>query len=156
MSTYRQNSDRSKDEDWHTGHDPGDVGKGSNDPPATAEWVTLVISAVILIGIVGAISWLSFQGRERPPIIAVEARVEDVREEESGYYLPIVIRNDGDRTVEDAVIRGELNSGDGSPEKAELRVMFLAAGEQVNGTMVFQEDPATGQLTVGVVSYRDP
>jgi uncharacterized protein (TIGR02588 family) len=121
-----------------------------------AEWTTFAISLVILIGIVGLITWLSFRGEERPPIITVEAQLEQVRREEGGYYLPVLIRNEGDSTVEDAMIQGELVTGEGQPETVDLTITYLAAGEEVQGTMVFQEDPTQGELTTGVTSYKLP
>jgi uncharacterized protein (TIGR02588 family) len=123
---------------------------------SVAEWTTFAISLVILIGIVGMITWLSFRGEERPPIITVEVQMEQVRQEESGYYVPVLIRNEGDGTVEDAVVQGELDTGQGQPESVDLTVTFLAGGEEVQGTMVFQEDPAQGELTTGIASYKEP
>jgi len=121
-----------------------------------AEWTTLAISTAILVGIVGAITWLSFRGEERPPVIVVEPQLDQVREEASGFYLPVVIRNEGNKTVEDALIQGELETGEDQPEMVDLTITFLAGGEQVRGTLVFQNDPAQGTLTTSVASYKTP
>jgi uncharacterized protein (TIGR02588 family) len=121
-----------------------------------AEWTTLAISTVILLAIVGAITWLSFNGEERPPVIAVEADLERLREEENGYYLPVTIRNDGDRTVEDVIVQGELVVSESEPETVDITISFLAGGESVEGVMVFRSDPAQGDLTTGATSYKEP
>jgi len=122
----------------------------------TAEWTTLAISSATLLAFIGAITWLSFMGEERPPVIVVEPDLEQVRNEESGYYLPVTIRNDGDRTVEDAIIQGQLVTGEAEPETADITITFLSGGERVQGTLVFQSDPAQGELTTGVTSYKEP
>lgn len=121
-----------------------------------AEWTTLAISTVILVGIVGLITWLSFTGSENPPVISVEPQMESLRQEDDAYYLPVVVRNEGDLTVGDATIQGELNTGSGQPETVEFTITFLAGGEEVHGTLVFQSDPSQGELITGVSSYKEP
>lgn len=119
---------------------------------AVAEWTTLAI----LVALVGTITWLWFRGPDHPPIITVEPQFDELRHEESGYYLPVIIRNDGDATVEDAVIVGELDTGEAPPETVELTIPFLSADEEVDGTFIFQSDPRQGDLTAGVASYKTP
>lgn len=133
-----------------------DSHQGNEKERSIAEWTTLVISAAILIAVVSMITWLSFQGAERPPIIVVEPNLDAVREDDSGYYVPVVIRNDGDSTVEEALVQGELDTGSGQPETVQITISFLAGGEEVAGTFVFRDDPASGELTSGVSSYKEP
>lgn len=123
---------------------------------SVAEWSTLAISAAILLTIVGLVTWLAFRGDERAPEIVAEPHLDLLRDEASGYYLPVTIRNDGDITVQDAVIQGELDTGEGQPETADITIPFLSGGEEVRGTMVFQQDPTSGELTVSVTSYKEP
>lgn len=137
----------------HPTHEQDTPGSGSR---STAEWITLGISAAILISIVGALTWLSFRGAENPPLIVVEPNLERVREDDSGYYLPFTIRNTGDTTVADAIVQAELDTGTGQPETAEITIDFLDGGEEAAGTFVFRDDPASGDLTIGVTSYKEP
>lgn len=139
-------------------HDNNEHGRdgSSSDGRTMAEWITLGISAVILLSIVGILTWLSFRGPEMPPIIVVEPSMDQVREDDSGYYLPVVIRNTGDTTVADAVVQAELDTGSGQPETAEITIDFLDGDEIAAGTFVFREDPASGELTTGVTSYKEP
>jgi uncharacterized protein (TIGR02588 family) len=129
---------------------------GSDEGRSMAEWITLGISAAILISIVGVLTWLSFSGAEEPPLIVVEPNLEGVREDDSGFYLPVVIRNTGDTTVADAIVQAELDTGSGQPQTAEITVDFLDGGEELAGTFVFRDDPASGELTTGVTSYKEP
>jgi uncharacterized protein (TIGR02588 family) len=146
-------NDRSATEDQQNRDDSDQF---NDNERSIAEWTTLAISAAILVGVVGLITWLSFRGDDRPPVIIVEPNLESVREDDSGYYVPVVIRNEGDETVEDAVVQGELDTGSGQPESVEITISFLAAGEEVNGTLIFRDDPASGELTTGVSSYKEP
>lgn len=159
MSSSASSNEQQTGTQHHDGHREtnGQQTEKTNDKGrSVAEWTTFAISLTILICVVGLITWLSFRGDARPPIITVEAQIEQVRQEESGYYVPVLIRNEGDGTAEDAVIQGELDTGEGQPETVDLTITFLAGGEEVEGTLVFREDPAQGELTTGVASYKSP
>ena len=136
----------------------GDRGNSSQLPTkrSTAEWVTLVGSLAILLSIFGLITFLHFQGEEKAAIIDVESSVDEVRFEGDLYYLPVEVTNRGDITVEDVVVEAELDTGSGTPITADFTITFLAGGERVQGTFVFEEDPRQGELTVHAVSYKDP
>lgn len=121
-----------------------------------AEWTTLAISAVILVALVGGLTWLYFRGTERPATVVVEPQMDQLREEDSGYYLPVIIHNTGDTTAANAVVQGELDTGSGQPETAEITIDFLDGDEEVAGTFVFRSDPRSGELTVGVTSFEEP
>jgi uncharacterized protein (TIGR02588 family) len=121
---------------------------------SVAEWTTLAISTAILLVIVGLIAWITLAGDTREPVITVETHPERMREDASGYYLPVTIRNEGD--VEEAIVLGELSTGEGQPEAAEITITFLAGGEEVQGTMVFRSNPSAGELTTAVTSYLVP
>lgn len=121
-----------------------------------AEWTTLTISTLILLGIVGAILWLSLTGADHPPRIVVDWNPDKVRHEESGYYVEVVVRNEGNQTVENATIEGRLAIPGEDQESAELTIPFLAGGDKAQCTLVFRGDPASGELTTGVTSYKKP
>lgn len=121
-----------------------------------AEWTTLGISIVIVLVVVGVITSLYAGGDAQPPVISVEPRLGAVRQDTGGYYLPVDVTNTGDQTAQDVQIEGELDAGSGAPEMAEFTITFLAGGEQVQATLVFQSDPEQGQLTTRVTSFQDP
>lgn len=125
-------------------------------PRSIAEWTTLGISALVLLAMVGLVSYLHLNGGEDPPAIVVETRLDDVRHTDDGYYLPVVVRNRGDRTAEDVRVQAELETGSGAPVTAEFAITFLAGGEVAGGTFIFSEDPEQGTLTVAPVSYQEP
>ena len=136
----------------------GDRGNSSQllTKRSTAEWVTLGGSVAILLGIFGLITFLHFQGDEKAAIIDVISNVDEVRFEGDLYYLTVEVTNRGDLTVEDVVVEAELDTGSGTPITADFTITFLAGGERVQGTFVFEEDPRQGELTLHAVSYKDP
>lgn len=135
----------------------GEQTKHANDKERSiAEWTTLGISLTIVIGIVALVTWLHLTGNKHPATIVVEPQMDQVRKEESGYYLPVLVRNEGGATVEDVQIVAELDMGSGEPETADFVVSFLSGGEEIDGMFVFQDDPGHGDLTTSAASFKVP
>jgi uncharacterized protein (TIGR02588 family) len=132
------------------------AGENNVDGRSIAEWTTLGISIAIVAAILGLITFLYYRGTEEAPRIEASANLEGLRHEQSGYYLPVEVTNEGDQTVEDVIVEAELDTGEGQPQTAEITVMFLAGGERATGTFVFEDDPSQGDLTVHATSYKNP
>lgn len=122
----------------------------------TAERITLIISLVILVGILSLAVWSSVRTGEDPPDILIDVDIEDVREMDAGYYVPIRVTNNGGMTAQDLVVSGELDLGDGEPETADITISFLAGGETESAEMVFSAHPDDGELTIGPTSFLKP
>jgi uncharacterized protein (TIGR02588 family) len=121
---------------------------------SVAEWTTLVIGAVLILALVGLVTYLYVSGENRPPVVEATPLAQEIRREEGAYYVPIEVTNQGGETAEDVVIQAELSTGEGAPEVTEFAIDFLAGGETAEGTVVFSTDPSAGELTVGVASFR--
>lgn len=122
----------------------------------TAERVTLIISLVVLAAILGLAGYSNITTGEEPPTITVSADMENVRETESGYYVPITITNDGGLTAQDVIASGELILEEGEPETAEVTIAFLAGGESERAELVFSVHPAEGTFTLRPASFVHP
>jgi uncharacterized protein (TIGR02588 family) len=119
-----------------------------------AEWTTLSISFMLILGLVALVTYVSLSGGNQPPIVEARALDQEIRQEGETYYLPVAVTNRGGRTAEEVLIMAELVSGDEPPATAEFIIDFLAGGETTEGTVVFAADPSAGELTVRVVSFR--
>lgn len=122
----------------------------------TAERITFIASLVILLGILGMAAWASFRVGNAQPEIDVVAHLDKVRETDTGFYVPITITNTGGVTAQDVVVTGELDTGEGEPETAEVTITFLAGNESEEAEMVFTTHPAEGDFTIGPTSYVQP
>jgi uncharacterized protein (TIGR02588 family) len=121
---------------------------------SVAEWTTLVIGAVLILALVGLVTYLYVSGDNRPPVVEATPLALEIRREEGAYYVPIEVTNQGGETAQDVLIQAELSTGEGAPEVTEFTVDFLAGGESAEGTVVFSTDPSAGELTVSVASFR--
>ena len=122
----------------------------------TAERVTLIISLVVLAAVLGLAGYSHITTGEEPPTITVSADMENVRETESGYYVPITITNDGGLTAQDVIASGELILEEGEPETAEVTITFLAGGESERAELVFSVHPDEGTFTLRPASFVHP
>lgn len=120
---------------------------------STAERTTLVAILLILGALVGTLAWYALQPGET---VAFEVEAEPAEQRNGRFYVPLQVRNVGKATAEDVIVRAEIRRDGESIEEAELTFRFVAGGEAAEGVAVFAEDPAQGELDVGVASYLKP
>jgi uncharacterized protein (TIGR02588 family) len=123
---------------------------------SAAEWTTLAISIIIIVGLIVLVTYVSITGGNEPPIVEARPLMAEIRHEGDSYYVPVAVTNRGGRTAEQVLIQAELNGSAESPETSEFTIDFLASGETTDGTAVFATDPVTGEVTVDVASFQSP
>jgi uncharacterized protein (TIGR02588 family) len=116
-----------------------------------AEWMTLVGSLVVLAAVVVAI--VAQHGDKGPP--APVAVVDAVRSVGDAHHVEVTVRNDGDDTAEDVQVLASLEV-EGETTDADQVIDFLAGDEEEQLVFVFADDPADGELTVGVTGFTVP
>jgi uncharacterized protein (TIGR02588 family) len=116
--------------------------------------VTLVISLLIIVGLIGLVIALSTNGGASPPRFTTTPLLDQTRHAEDAYYIPVAVTNLGGVTAQEVRIVGELTSPGGESVSAEFTIDVLAGGESLEGTMVLTTNPEEGQLEVTVESFR--
>ncbi len=136
--------------------DDKDKAEGKQGKERTAaEWVTFSVSVLILLALVGLVIFQALTRGNKPSTIKVEPMLQEVRQSEGAFYLPITITNDGDAAVGDVEIQMSLESEGSEPETIAFTVQFLAGGESQEETVVFSADPSQGELS-HVVGFHVP
>jgi uncharacterized protein (TIGR02588 family) len=120
-------------------------------PRTKAEWVSLLISLLVLAGVVGTVIALWLRPTDNPPRFRIERGA--VRSDADHYHLPIKLINDGDATGAQVTVEGTLRGGN-AEETATTTFDFVPARSRVEGVLVFSSEPAAA--TVRVVSYQQP
>jgi uncharacterized protein (TIGR02588 family) len=128
----------------------------SSEPRSTAEWVTLAISSLILLGLFGLTTYFYLTGSTAPATVEVEPRLAETYQAGSRFYLPLTIRNTGGETGEEVRVRVSVTDRSGRQEAAEVMVTFLAGGGSSKAVAAFGSDPRQGQVEAVVVSYLEP
>lgn len=120
-------------------------------PRTKAEWVSLMISLLLLAGVVGTVITLWLRPADNPPHFRIERG--QVRNDAEHYHLPVTVINNGDAAGAQVTIEGTLR-GTNAAETATTTFDFVPARSRVAGVLVFSSEPTAA--TVRVVSYQRP
>ena len=125
-------------------------------PPTIIEWSVRGVSLLLLLALVGYVGWHALQPA-RPTRFTYEVDMGDLREVGEEWALPASIRNEGDTSVLDLKVVGELSDGGAEPvDEAEVTLPLLGARESADFTLWFSEDPREFELEWNVDGYHLP
>ncbi|MBD2100542.1 hypothetical protein [Leptolyngbya sp. FACHB-261] len=120
-------------------------------PRNTAEWISLVISLLLLTGVIGTVIFLWAKPPQAPARFKVERG--ETRQELDQFYLPVTITNDGDATASEVMLEGKLTVA-GQEETASTTFDFVPGNSQAEGVLIFSQEPTEAE--VRVVSFQKP
>lgn len=120
-------------------------------PRTTAEWVSLVVSLLLLAVVVGIVVKLWVGETDEPPRFKIETGA--ARNEAGLVYLPFTLTNDGDQTAAEVTVEGKLVAG-ATEEISSTTFDFIPGHARQEGVLVFSADPASAE--VRVTSYQQP
>ena len=119
-----------------------------------AEWITFLVASALLLAIVGLVVYDWLVTPPSPPVLRVTSG--EVQQREDQFYVPFTVENTGGDTVESVQVIAELTVDGQVVEDGEQQIDFLAGNETQEGAFIFTQDPAGGELTVRVASYKMP
>ena len=125
-------------------------------PRSAAEWVTLATVLLILGAIVGYLVLQTVRRTDDTAHFEVEIRQGEIEQHGDRFYVPLTIRNAGAATGEEVVVHAELKQGGETVEETELTFGFIAGGEEMEGVVIFAEDPRSAELEAYIVGYLKP
>ncbi|HYP29897.1 MAG TPA: hypothetical protein VE262_24520 [Blastocatellia bacterium] len=120
-------------------------------PRTGAEWVSLIISLVLLLLVVGTVVALWLNPSGNPARFRIDRGA--IRSEGDVFYLPVIVSNDGDATGAQVTVSGKLEA-DGEEEEASTTFDFIPGHSSAEATLVFSKDPVSAE--VRVTSYQNP
>src|SRR6476660_1395750 len=110
-----------------------------------AEWISLSISAFIVLALIALVIFNRINRGDKPPILVATAIIQELREETGLYYLPIEIENKGSKAAKAVKVGGTTGE-----EFRDFEIDFLDGQEKARGTLVFTSDPRA-HSKVGVI-----
>ncbi len=117
-----------------------------------AESVTLALCAAVVAGVVALILFQMPKEDDRPVPVASTERIEPVGDE---FHVTVLVENIGGRTAANVQVIAQLVV-DGEMTEGDQTIDFLAPDDTTSLAFVFADDPAAGDLTVGVSGYAIP
>ncbi len=118
-----------------------------------AEWITLLISGLLIAAVVAAVGYFELTRGDLPASFQVEPQRAETRAGSGQFYLPIVVTNAGDEPAQEVRVRIDVHTGD-STETAVFTLDLVAAGASEEGVAVFTQNPADGEVRAVVESFR--
>ena len=112
----------------------------------TAEWVSLVISLVLIAGVLGVVIALWVRETGAPVRFRVERGA--VRNEGERFYLPLTVTNDGDAAGTQVTVEGRLGGNGGDTNSAATTFDFIPAHSSVECVLLFPRDPSAAEVSV--------
>ena len=121
-----------------------------------AERVSFAIALAIVLALLGLIGHVGTSDRYTSPPQLELRRAGEVRHAGGRWYVPFELRNRGGRSAEGVEIEAVLHV-DGAPDlRVPQRFDYLPGHDRARGELVFDRDPAAGQLELRVLSLRLP
>lgn len=121
---------------------------------SAAEWVSFAIASVVLVAIVASIGVL-WARDDQPASLAVDVSAAEQRGS-GAFYVPVRVRNTGDRTAAAVQVVAELSADGDVVEEGEQTIDFLAGGDDRELLFVFTTDPGAAELDVRAASFAKP
>jgi uncharacterized protein (TIGR02588 family) len=120
----------------------------------TAERISFVVSAAVLLVLAGSIFYLWTQPRE--PAAPMVKQVGGTRVVDSRSYVTVEVRNAGDETAQAVQVTAELKLDGAVVVEGEQTIDFLSGGESEKAVFVFEDVPPTAMVELRVASFLQP
>lgn len=131
--------------------DANDGGMGNT---RTIEWVTGLVSAFIVILMIGWVTWEALTEKETLPEFAVV--VTDRAPVEGGYRVTFEIANKSPQTAATVAVRGEIVEGDAAIEEADVTFDYVPGQSKASGSIFFSQDPGMRPIRLRAIGYTEP
>ena len=137
---------------------PPGAGKKPDSQPSRvrtlAEWVSLGISALLILALAGYL--LRESGRGDTPYVRTEVRplLDQVRQEGSTFILPVEITNGGRRMLRALKVEVTYQGPDGKEESRELDIDYLGERSSQTVYLYFDRHPRDLKVEAKPLHYQ--
>ena len=117
------------------------------------ETAVLAASALLVAASIGVLAWQGTRD-ERP--VTLETGVDSVVARGRTHHLHLTVRNDGDRSAADAVIRARLLRDSTVVAESEATIDWVPGRSSASVTLLFEEDPRGLEIEARVLGFAQP
>ena len=117
------------------------------------EWLVLAVSLAAILTLVALLIYGGITEEDEPRLrIELATPVEH----DGNWLVPFRLRNDGGIAATNVDVEVSLTGLDGEPTASTVTIAFAPGGSTVDGTVVFDQDPADGRLQPRILGYELP
>jgi uncharacterized protein (TIGR02588 family) len=136
------------------GEQSGRGGKSVTTSPQLAEWVSLVVSVLLIVGLAGYLLYEALQSNEPLVPVEVQPSFNQVTEANGRFILPVNIANRGQQTLRSLKIEVDYRSLDSTTATIETLLDYLGERSEQTAYFYFEEDPRKLDVKVRPASYQ--
>lgn len=122
--------------------------------PHWIEWLTGIVSALLVAGLLGWIGWEAFTREATPPDLTIA--VQTTEKTGAGYRVAFDIHNAATTTAASVTVIGRLMDGDRVIEESHVIFDYVAAESKSTGAILFRNDPSGRTVDIRAAGYTDP
>lgn len=121
--------------------------------PHWVEWLTGLVSALIVLTVVGWIAKDSFRDQDTTPDLG--ATVVTTEQRSNGFQVLFEVSNGASATASQVTVHGEILDGSDIVEKASTILDYVPGKSKARGGLIFKNDP-TGRIILNVSAFNEP
>lgn len=121
--------------------------------PHWVEWLTGLVSAVIVLAVIGWIAKDAFRDQDTTPDLG--ATVLTTEQRSNGFQVSFEVSNTASATASQVTVDGVILNGSDVVEKASTVLDYVPGRSKARGGLIFINDP-TGRITLNVSAFNEP
>lgn len=121
--------------------------------PHWVEWLTGLVSAVIVLAVISWIAKDAFRDQDTTPDLG--AKVLNTEQRSNGFQVSFEVSNTASATASQVTVDGVILNGSDVVEKASTVLDYVPGRSKARGGLIFRNDP-TGRITLNVSAFNEP
>ncbi|MBB3947021.1 uncharacterized protein (TIGR02588 family) [Rhizobium skierniewicense] len=130
----------------------GDKSLEANNPH-WVEWVTGLVSAVIVLVVIFWIAKDAFKDQDTSPDLTATVVITEQRS--NGFQVSFEVSNVASATASQVAVNGEIRDGSGIVERASTVLDYVPGRSKAGGGLIFRNDPR-GRIILYVSAFNEP
>ena len=121
--------------------------------PHWVEWVTGLVSAVIVLVVIFWIANDAFNDQDTSPDLAATVVITEQRS--NGFQVSFEVSNVASATASQVAVHGEIRDGSDVIERASTVLDYVPGKSKARGGLIFRNDPE-GRIALHVSAFNEP
>jgi uncharacterized protein (TIGR02588 family) len=127
--------------------------QGSNGGRKLAEWVSLGISILLIVGTAGYLIYQMFLPRSPYLRLTVKPLIAEVRQQGKQYILPVEVSNNGRRTIRELTVEVKQETPEGQQSTREIKIDYLGEKSRQKAYLTLEQDPRSMKIEAAPSYY---